>query len=138
MEEVAAAHQFIARVSSEEASEASEDGKRETRGQAIVTAPTQGNFREWSWFLAVWGQPPMGPGGGKVGSTEAPDDSDEDDQGKWWAFGEAREIRKLANWLRSTNEAGTTKSDIETLSSRIMRYAEQLEWRSSADRYNVN
>lgn len=63
-------------------------------------------MRRWSWFVAVWGALPEGAALNEADEEEADEISDEP---RWWGFYEPGEIRKMAEWIAASYEAGDAK-----------------------------
>ena len=123
IEEIIVAHDFLATVTCENSHGESGTSRKKNTEQSGAEARPRNNFREWSWFVAVWGQSPT--------ASECPDDSEDSDDGdsreKWWIFDDVGEIRKLANWLDAKHN--------DTLPKRLTDFANLLEWRGRVDRF---
>ncbi|KAJ4468133.1 hypothetical protein J3R30DRAFT_1677685 [Lentinula aciculospora] len=88
-------------------------------------------LREWSWFLAVWGNKPCASG------------TSHGDEPQWWGFWDPAEIRKLADWISITNGlqitysstggAAHSREQLKTLVKGIAEYAALLEWRAQGE-----
>ena len=129
IEEITAAHDFLTAMSCERPKETGSIGKTK-KEQLGAEVQLRGNFKEWSYFVAVWGQAPEK----NKRKTDDYEDTD-DDTKKWWIFDDASEIRKLVTWLRGQDEDNDPKDDKETLSKRLIQFANSLEWRGRVDRY---
>lgn len=64
-----------------------------------ILKATREEFSRWVWFVAVWGKRPE--------DATRLDVEEEDDDGKegWWAFGDAAEVKKLAQWIQWKDDA---------------------------------
>ncbi|KAJ7262225.1 hypothetical protein B0H12DRAFT_321480 [Mycena haematopus] len=64
------------------------------------------SFKEWSWFIAVWGKKPPPELGTlpfksvvNAGDDDGDDSDDDEVVDKWWAIWQPAEIRKLVAWI---------------------------------------
>ncbi|KAF9527302.1 hypothetical protein CPB83DRAFT_856322 [Crepidotus variabilis] len=118
-------------------------------------------MREWSWFVAVWGEKSRETTSGDRSKRMDLDDEDEVESGPhWWGFWDIQEINKLAEWvsiksgLSDDEQAGDTPSAASSVSSSkatnkaepkveqlkrlvhgLKDYATLLEWRVKEDKY---
>lgn len=125
IEEIIVAHDFLTTITCENSHEESGSTRKKKKNQSGAEARPR---NEWTWFVAVWGQPPA--------TLQCADDSEDSDDGgnreKWWIFDEVGEIRKLANWLNDHDQANKHN---DTLPKRLTDFANLLEWRGRVDRF---
>jgi hypothetical protein len=129
IEEILAAHDFLTTITCENSRE---DDSGTIRKKKKEQSSAEARPKEWSWFVAVWGQPPAAL---ECEATGSEDSDDEDGREKWWIFDEVDEIRKLANWLDAHDQANNQRGDNGTLRKRLTDFANLLEWRGRVDRY---
>jgi hypothetical protein len=68
---------------------------------------TRDEFMKWTWFIAVWGKRPD-----DATRVDEAQDTDNDEEG-WWAFGDAKECKQLADWLQWRDGEGKEKEDLQ-------------------------
>jgi hypothetical protein len=84
---------------------ASNGGLKKSRGgrRGILDDDGRQGMKRWSWFVAVWGRgPPVQVSeSGRPKQMNADTDSEDgdDNEEKWWGFGEPEEIRRLAGYI---------------------------------------
>ncbi|KAF8627783.1 hypothetical protein AX15_004213 [Amanita polypyramis BW_CC] len=131
IEEMTAARDFLIAMSCGRLSEKAGSISKTKKEQVGTEVRLRGDSKKWPHFIAVWGQVPKE--NEKIADCEDTDDGDAEE--KWWAFDDAGEIRKLVIWLNGQDKDSGLKGDNDTLSKRLIQFANSLEWRGKVNRY---